>query len=397
MVMGDAGMGERGTIDAGAATPRRRFFGAGAGVLARPAILAIAAMLGAAGIFDGLDARALAGIGGDVGGRSGLGVAAVLWALSLVLVGMPHGAYDAEPLRRAFFGRGDGGSGAHGRMGLVRACALFFAYCAPIVAACALFVVVPAPLLIAFLLLSAHHFGLSDSVHARGAVAVDGAHGGRSSRRVFGMMEHVYGFGRGLVVIFAAFAFQPVASWLPFREIVAATRGDAAAHIGSAATIGWVGGSLVAIGLFAVIAGSAKLASTGRWRDLAEELGTCAAMIALAALVSPLLAIGVYFVAVHAAGHCLRADLPGRPVDRPGVMNAVRVHGASMFFLVPAIAAVLASAAWVFGGLDAWSVTLAFILFCAVATLPHHLMWLGVGGRWFGWSGLPGGGAGLRL
>jgi len=56
--------------------------------------------------------------------------------------------------------------------------------------------------------------------------------------------------------------------------------------------------------------------------------------------------------------------------------NALRVHRESVWLLLPSIAMVLVGA-WLLGGLGARPITLSFLLFCAVATLPHHLLWLG--------------------
>ncbi|MEO0631163.1 MAG: Brp/Blh family beta-carotene 15,15'-dioxygenase, partial [Planctomycetota bacterium] len=114
-----------------------------------------------------------------------------IWAVSLLIIGMPHGAYDLAAIHRLTARR------------LGRTSAVFSAYTAIMLACVAAFVVAPTVTLAAFLVLTAHHFGISDSVATRGG-------------QRHGWFAHAAGFARGLVVISSPFAFQPDLAWAPF-------------------------------------------------------------------------------------------------------------------------------------------------------------------------------------
>jgi Brp/Blh family beta-carotene 15,15'-monooxygenase len=272
-----------------------------------------------------------------------------LWVAALLVAGMPHGAYDLEAMRRLMGSRG-------------RTAALFSAYALVMAGCIALFLAAPAWSLVGFLLLAAHHFGVSDSVWTRGAIV-------RSAS------DHFAGLGRGLCVIFAPFVFQPLPSWAPFGEIARAI-GEASPPEADA---------IAAAAAVPLCIGLALVVVTPLWRrgerpQLREEWLTIAAYLAMASVTPPLLAIGAYFMLVHAAGHCGRARGVGDPLQQGGAVrrlaNAVRVHRESVWLLVPSIAMVLVGA-WFLGGLGTRAIALSFLLFCAVATLPHHLLWLG--------------------
>jgi len=277
------------------------------------------------------------------------GAGAWLWVAALLVVGMPHGAYDLEAMRRLV--------GDRGRIG-----ALFAAYALVMAGCVALLVAAPVWSLVGFLLLAAHHFGVSDSVWTRGTI-------------VRGPLDHLAGLGRGLCVIAAPFVFEPIAAWAPFGEIALAIRDTPPPNAGAIAAAATV----------ALCIGAVLVLATPLWRrhdrwQMREEWLTVGAYLAMASDTPPLLAIGVYFMLVHAAGHCGRARGVGDPLRRGGpvqrLANALRVHRDSTWLLVPSIAMVLAGA-WFLGGFGARPIALSFLLFCAAATLPHHLLWLG--------------------
>lgn len=281
--------------------------------------------------------------------RPDLSAGAWIWAVALFVVGMPHGAYDFAAMLRL--------EGSRTRAGL-----LFGAY-SLLMAGCALlFLVAPVWSLVAFFLLSAHHFGVSDSVWTRGTI-------------VRSLADHVAGLGRGLCIIFAPFVFMPGESWEPFAAIAQFVRDTPVVRAdllaASAATTLCVGLAIVLLTAF----------RRRRQRKLVfEELVTIGAYLVMASVAPPLVAIGAYFMLVHASGHCGRARGIGDPLTDTAparrLANAVRVHRDSVWLLLPSIAIVL-GVAWQLGGLSPRAVALSFLLFCAVATLPHHLLWLG--------------------
>ncbi len=306
-----------------------------------------------------------------------------LWVLSLVVVGMPHGAYDLAVFLRT------SRSKSHAAL-------RFGGYTLVMVACIAALMLFPVPTAVAFLLLAAHHFGLGDSVWTRNRpLRAEPS----PARRV---LRHAAATGRGVAVIFAPFVFSPLAAWSPFGTIAGLVAGTGPLGLGSltAPMIAAGAGGLVILGLLAQLAwacsmlvmrsrGGAVASAASQAHSavparllgagLLEEWGTIAAVLVLSAVAPPLVAIGAYFVLVHASGHCARALVPARRAPAPGLGNAWRVHVESLPLLVVSVLMVLGLAWWfgLAGGvLAAESLGLSFLGFCIVATLPHHLLWL---------------------
>lgn len=275
----------------------------------------------------------------------------ILWALALFLVGMPHGAYDLAALHRD----------APSRRSLLRTSGVYTA----IMLACVLALFVePSATLLAFLLLAAHHFGVSDSVFTRG-------------RKPASTSDHLAGVTHGLVVIATPFVLQPEQAWAPFDAI------------GSVGDRSWSPGPVVLAAAAGVLVGisvlhQARLLLTMRGRctsRVIEQSATLTIALVLGLFTPPLFAIAVYFLCVHALGHCLRARSPGDQRERGSLLNVARVHLRSVPLLVPSVIIVLALALFFGSPPEPRAVALGFITFCAIATLPHHLLWLGVIGR----------------
>ncbi len=274
-----------------------------------------------------------------------------IWVLALGVVGMPHGAYDLSALRRI---------SADWRQTLIR----FGWYTLVMIASTMLILAAPWASVVGFLLLASHHFGVSDAVWTRGL----------RSPSAFG---HLVGSGHGLIVIMAPFLFMPNAAWWPFGQIVSWISGQAAP---SAEPMGLLAVVMLPLGLSVVLI--ATLVRPQRLTDMAEEWGTLLGMITLSSVAPPLVSIGAYFMLVHASGHCLRAQQPGFTTRQPGLANAVRVHVESAPLLVVSILMVL-GVAMMWRGPIPQTIACSFILFCMVATLPHHLLWMG----WFSSQG----------
>jgi len=310
-------------------TSPRRFFAASPGQHALRPLLLLGA-LAASAAFGGL-------------------APAWPWVIALLVAGMAHGAYDVEVIRRR-------------SRSLARRLLVIGVYCVIMLATAALLWLAPAICIVAFLMLSAHHFGVSDSPSTRG-------------RSDLSPMDHVAGLSHGILVLGAPFAFQPALAWRPF---------EAVAHWVAAAPVAFPSPQLTSAvaSVSMVLAALALISLVGRsLRDSAgvlEQCGVIGASILLGIFTDPLFAVGAYFLIVHSSGHCLRADLPGRPVLAPGFDNAVRVHGASTSWFVPSVGVVGAMAVWMSGSITMDSLAIGFIVFCIVATAPHHLIWLGI-------------------
>ncbi|MEM1071406.1 MAG: Brp/Blh family beta-carotene 15,15'-dioxygenase [Planctomycetota bacterium] len=270
-----------------------------------------------------------------------------VWAASLLVIGMPHGAYDLAAIHRASQRRA--GSTA----------AVFAVYTAIMLGCVAAFMLAPTWTLAGFLVLTAHHFGLSDSVATRG--------GRRHARSV-----HAAAFARGLVVIAAPFAFQPELAWEPFAAMSSVADDPVAVNTGAVRV---AAGMIAAGGLLVVASHSIALASRSMLGEATEELVVPALVVLVSMVAPPLLVVGVYFVAVHASGHCLRAVDPVIGGGRASIRRALHIHRVSSVLLLPSVLIVVGMALGVFGSLQMESLAYAFILFCVFATLPHHLLW----------------------
>lgn len=279
-----------------------------------------------------------------------------VWAASLLIVGMPHGAYDIEAIRRDAMAKGGGG-----RVMLTH----LAVYSLITVLAALVFVAAPAISVVAFLFLAAHHFGVSDSVWTRGRTP-----------RTPG--DHGLGLCHGLIVIATPFVFDPVGAWSPF--------GRFAAMAGSGweprpALMGSVAASLVVaswIVLAAALFRDGRSADGAGRRGLLSQLAVMLLVTAIGVVAPPLLAIAAYFVIVHATGHCLRARSPGaaRMGAVPSLGNFLRVHLTSLPLLVPSLAIVWLMTRLFPGTGVVEGLALGFILFCVAGTPPHHLLWL---------------------
>lgn len=279
---------------------------------------------------------------------TGGAIAAWPWVVALAIAGMAHGAYDIAVIRRR-------APSLPGRLLVISV------YSAIMLAAAAMLWAAPAVSIVLFLMLSAHHFGVSDHPATRGRVGLSPA-------------EQLMGFSYGVLVLCTPFALKPAAAWRPFEDVVAALGGapvslPTAQLTGAAAAVSMV---LATLTLLTLVRRSSQ-----RLTDVLEQAAVIAAAILLGALTDPLFAVGVYFLVVHAAGHCLRADMPGRPTRVPSLHNAARVHFQSVWWLVPSVAAVGVLALWMHASVAAESLAVAFIAFCIIATAPHHLIWLG--------------------
>lgn len=270
------------------------------------------------------------------------------WVISLVIAGMAHGAYDIAVIRRQ-------SRSLPGRFVVI------LAYSVIMLATAALLWTAPAVCIVAFLALSAHHFGVSDCPTTRGRTGLS-------------LLDHLAGLSHGILVLGASFAFQPSLAWRPFETIVewaGSVPGTLPSpHITS--VVSSVAMVLAAIVLIALIGRTLR-----RPKDAMEQCAVILAAILLGTFTDPLFAVGAYFFIVHSSGHCLRAGLPHRPAQSPGIANALRVHIESASWFVPSLAVVLAMAFWMFGSVTLDSLAVAFIAFCIVATAPHHIIWLG--------------------
>ena len=276
------------------------------------------------------------------------------FALSLVLFGLPHGAVDPFVLSRR----------AAGRVGVSAV------YLAVALGVLALWVLAPAACAVAFLVLTAFHWGTCD-LHT--LLAFDGAHHltTRAQRAATAVVRG--GLPMLVPLVAAPHAYRRVVGWM------ADALGTGSASLGPAEAL-FRTDMRVALGLaFAALAlatlalGWRRAGETGRraWRlDAAETLG----LAVFFALVEPLLAVGLYFCLWHAPRHLARLVAWSPPAvarldARRGVWAGVAVRA------LPGTLGALAllAALWLLVGsrVSVGAAVGVYLALIAAVTVPH--------------------------
>lgn len=308
------------------------------------------------------------------------------WLIGLLIFGMSHGAADymvnnAERRRR----------------GEVAGLLGFGSYLT-VMALCVIALVIwPVVMAVGFLLLTAIHFGQADLVDAAGTVRPQA----KLSERLMRMAVVI---GRGGLVVFLPFAHDPVAAWAPFALIT--SQPLAAEFVESISLSSAVLGAvffLVVLGL--VGAGRVIEGRKSRTRFVVETIAVAGVLWCA----PPLLAVGFYFLFIHAPKHIKRlmAYLPSQEKllgtnsnglavrdqrggeenpDQPGrrlIRDLWRVHWVGWPLWLGAIVMVLSYAVWlasqpnrVVDNGPLYTLASASIGFYIISTLPHHLLGL---------------------
>lgn len=263
-------------------------------------------------------------------------IAPLPWIVSLVIVGLPHGATDFAVSRTTWHGW--------------RLASLWLAYVASMVMVAAGFTAAPACSLALFTLLSAWHFGLADA-DARG-VPPDG--------RAVAAVAH------GCLVLAAPLAVWPAATADVASRLIALTVDGPVVSPDQARALG---GMLGVVGILALVWEllSARHGDGGR---VPRGLGEIGVITAVGSLTHPLFAVGLYFLIWHAWRQMapLARDVTGvAPRSWPELGAAiVRIHAAALPLLLPAWAAI-GTAWW------AWSPTHS-LLDLAVLSIGGYLV-----------------------
>ena len=243
------------------------------------------------------------------------------WIVSLVFVGLPHGAADLAVTRCV--GRGP-----------ATVAGLCAGYAVVMAVAAAAFALAPVPVLMAFVALSGWHFG---AAHA------DTQQPPPAKRR--GTLP-LAAIARGGPVLGI-----PLAAW---PEASASVAASVVALAGASPTLS--SAAVRAVGIALVALGAAALAAEA-WRTRADPGGPArsrATLVDLAligvleAVAAPLFSVGCYFLGWHAWRHMrlLAPTLGVGPIDGPRALGAAlwRIHAAALPLLVPTWA--LVAAAW---------------------------------------------------
>jgi len=278
------------------------------------------------------------------------------WLVSLVVVGLPHGAADLAVTRR--IGRGT-------------VARVFSIYLAGMVAVLTLFMAAPVPLIVLFAALSLWHFGMG---HADGQAPPIAAGFLPRARAALARGAPVLG------VPLAVWPAETAGAILGLVGLVSTPAQFLRAQTAFApAPIHVVGQALLMVGAVALVAEIGATRGTPgalrRSRDTGVDLAVVAA---LGTLAPPLLSIGVYFLAWHAWRHLglLSPLVAGvEPHDGSSLWRAiVRLHAAALPLLVPTWAVVLAAWWWLSPGHSARDLALLSLAVYLVVTPSHDLL-----------------------
>ncbi|MEM6332343.1 MAG: Brp/Blh family beta-carotene 15,15'-dioxygenase [Planctomycetota bacterium] len=281
------------------------------------------------------------------------------FVVALLLFGMPHGAADWVVLARI--------RQTAGPLGTLAA---FVPYCGWIALSAAVLFVAPVWGVLVFLALTVIHFGMADA-HALGRSL-----GGR----VESAWRYCTAVARGSVLLGGVFWAAPIAAWAPFEALIVGYIGPGHGAIDPATASVW-GGVAAGVGVVLALVAAALRIGGGASRlavfvDLAEHGLT----LALAVVAPPLLAVGLYFIGVHAVRHTARLGDeawldPERPLPPSRFGRLIRVHRLSLPLLLASLPLVALLAVPLPGTL-AERVAIGSIGFYMLTTLPHHLLGL---------------------
>jgi Brp/Blh family beta-carotene 15,15'-monooxygenase len=283
-------------------------------------------------------------------------IAPLPWLVSLVFVGLPHGAADLAVTRRI------------GRGSVTR---VFSIYLACMAAVFALFMAAPVPPIVLFAALSLWHFGMG---HADGQAPPIAAGFLPRARAALARGAPVLG------VPLAVWPAETAGAILGLVGLVSSPAQFQRAHAAFAAdSIHLVGQALLVVGAVALVAEIwATRGMSGAVRRSRDTCVDLAVVAALGTVAPPLLSIGVYFLVWHAWRHLgLLAPLVAgvEPHDGPSLWRSlVRLHAAAVPLLVPTWGVILAAWWWLSPGHSARDLALLSLAVYLVVTPSHDLL-----------------------
>ena len=276
--------------------------------------------------------------------------------LSLVFVGMPHGAVDFVVNSRL--------RSAVATKDRIRT---FMRYCVILSLSLGAFIFVPKLSLGVFVAVSLVHFGLAD------ARALENRSGSRTTR----LSVLVAGLVRGTLILASPFAMSPSASWSVFADILAI----AGQTVTLEPPLLLQRTALVACGLAVMVQLGISFfrVRLGTGRTAVTEAVEVATIAAAFFVLDPLFAMGLYVIAWHSWRHMQPLSQIFASQRRPYgyaeiARSIVRLHGYSLPLLLPTVLVFLIVGWW---RLDAWTSEAMAALTVAifvVVTLPHHLL-----------------------
>ena len=270
-----------------------------------------------------------------------------IWVFSLAFMGMAHGSLDLHVQEWSK-------NGEFKAKGWTK----FFWYIGLMVLTFSLFYIFPLIVTLAFLTLTAIHFGEADRVHAV---------------ECFGSSSYIpksWAWTRGSFVVAIPSVLHPMKTWEPFYHL-------------SNYSYDLVLGNSIAIFGFSLLVVTITLSVVGsfdrriKWSSPIVAAYIFESIICLLWFVylPPLFAIGGYFLAIHSTKHMIRLSQFKKQKNKNSdiLRSVLKLHVDAVWLGAPAYLVVII---WsYFLGAD-WASSLAFasIGFYLISTFPHHLL-----------------------
>lgn len=271
------------------------------------------------------------------------------FSVSLLFVGLPHGAADL-----AVSGRLNRAKNWRESIGF------FLGYLTLMLVMLVTLVIIPLGSVVAFAIFSAWHFGAADSEdHNEYAGGILKA----------GLAEVA---ARGVLILALPFAFQ-TASSLDITDRLLHFLGSAQiSHDQS--SFQTAAACLVVMALLVLMAALARRILIGDIRPAGLEAVEISSIFAAFIVLHPLFAMGLYFLVWHSWRHTRRLILL-LDGQRPATLIALaRLHFRSLPLLVPTLTAVAAVLWWRWPQLTALDVAIVALAVFVVVTPAHHFL-----------------------
>ncbi len=276
--------------------------------------------------------------------------------LSLVLVGMPHGAIDLLVAARL-----------HQARSPRAVLASFTPYLILMGAAVLILICKPALALIAFAALSVLHFSLSDFQELRRRVP---------HHRVTHLLSAI---SRSVIVLALPFATSAPRTLELVNQLLTLVGSPSRIIDPRGAELFALAGLGLA-GLGTLFSWASLLAATVKpgWIALRDEVVEMGGLFLGFLILDPLFAAGVYFLAWHSLRHVRELCVylwPGQDFERLSqfLRGILRIHLLSLPLLVPTLIAFGCMVGFLGKTRDATELALLVILIFVVVTLPHHV------------------------
>ncbi len=271
--------------------------------------------------------------------------------ISMVLVGLPHGAIDFT-LSSRLHGKGN-------FQGHVTTVACYLLIMATLIL---LAVTAPLAFLILFAVISFWHFGHADTHELKTT---------STERGLSPIVNAVATLGKGLLILGIPMGVQPAATADVVQRFLFILGSTDVPSVTAIASIGSVA-LIAALSILAILLVARPMAR-GKKRGHYEFLQLTVIAASLL-LFHPLFAIGIYFLLWHSWRHMgrLRQVMFDASTTRGVFSDLVTLHVRALPLLLPTWLAYIGLAAWRLESWNAFDAAVLTLVIFAVVTLPHH-------------------------